>query len=619
MSKKIILNCSPPTEIKMPSPPLSALKSYLVQHGYDVKIIYWNILFYDLQKKFILTSKSLSDNQNALLLFLNYLAIENKDELLYKKMKVILTSISPDYLHKEQAFYDEHMHFYKKETDKIIECVISKFDFSEILYFGFSLKFEQWLFASLLAHKLKAIDKNIPIIVGGISTKESAKSFLKSFDCFDISMWGEGEIHLLKLSQMLEENGLHDFSVVSNVTYRKNDGVIISSKNDKSFVDLSEKELYPDYTEYFEQIATTMPNYYGLRIPIEASRGCHWNKCHFCFLNAGYKYRTKSIKKIKGEILYMMEKHKICQFSFLDNDLVGRNLKDFDLLLDTFIEIRAKEPKFVICVAEIVTANLDRKLIKKMKEAGIYNVQIGYESLSDNLLKKIRKKNTFASNILFIKFAFLFKITIVGLNVILGLIEETEEDMLEAIDNLRFLRFFRTTNCVCHTPVMLGICGASKYAHQGGFYKESLVEATISTTLLKEKVNFKHGWHFFEYHKKGIGSFWPYFNRIDQYYMDTKYSYKVFEEGISILYSEYVNAEQVSSVQIDKLSLDYQILSKTNDKVISIQELSKEINNNIKECYSVEKIKERIEVYYKKGLIYHTKNFEEIISVINIE
>ena len=39
-------------------------------------------------------------------------------------------------------------------------------------------------------------------------------------------------------------------------------------------------------------------------IPIEGARGCHWNRCHFCFLNQGYKYRRKSAEVIKEEILY---------------------------------------------------------------------------------------------------------------------------------------------------------------------------------------------------------------------------------------------------------------------------------------------------------------------------
>lgn len=73
--------------------------------------------------------------------------------------------------------------------------------------------------------------------------------------------------------------------------------------------------------------------------------------------------------------------------------------------MDCLIEVRTIEPKFKIASVEIITKGLDDQLIKKMAEAGILSAQIGWESASNELLRKIDKKNTLASNLFFIKYA----------------------------------------------------------------------------------------------------------------------------------------------------------------------------------------------------------------------
>ena len=75
-------------------------------------------------------------------------------------------------------------------------------------------------------------------------------------------------------------------------------------------------------------------NYYGsCVIPIERSRGCHWNRCKFCYLNRGYKYRLKSTEKLYEEIVYMIENYGVYEFEFLDNDFIGTDLQQFETLL----------------------------------------------------------------------------------------------------------------------------------------------------------------------------------------------------------------------------------------------------------------------------------------------
>ena len=116
-------------------------------------------------------------------------------------------------------------------------------------------------------------------------------------------------------------------------------------------------------------------------------------------MNQGYKYRRKSAEVIKEEILYNIKKYSVYDFTFLDNDVIGKDREKFKNLLDKLIEIKNNHPKFRVMLAEIITRGIDFETIKKMHIAGFFHVQIGYESPSDTLLYKIDKKNSFASNL----------------------------------------------------------------------------------------------------------------------------------------------------------------------------------------------------------------------------
>lgn len=110
----------------------------------------------------------------------------------------------------------------------------------------------------------------------------------------------------------------------------------------------------------------------------------------------------------------LIKKYDVYSFGFLDNDIISNNSHRFSELLDILYDIKNNYPHFQIVLAEIITQGIDDDIIRKMALAGFVNVQIGYESPSNNLLKKIEKKNSFASNLLFIKFANKYNINVVG-------------------------------------------------------------------------------------------------------------------------------------------------------------------------------------------------------------
>lgn len=609
--KQIFLNWSPPAYIELPSPALSILKTYLERNTYKCKIVYWNVILYDLQKKFLKKNRNLSSDKDPLLLFLNYIALESKDRVLLDSVKAGLYANIPEYMIKGSTSYDEYMVSFKRDLDEILESVIEQECFKDALYFGFSLKFEQWVFAYLLAKKLKSKFPSIPIVVGGITSKKAAEAFLQNFKEYDFAIWGEGEESLLELSNRLS-GSYKDFSNIPRLAYRDN-SYIKFSKIQGEYVNLSTQEFVPDFHDFIHiKDKYKITNY---ALSVEFSRGCHWNKCHFCYLNEGYKYRRKSIDKINNELLNLIQTYNCYRYSTTDNDLVGGDLEYFDKLLDVLIGIKNRYPDFSIVVAEVITKGLSQQIIKKMSYAGLHNIQIGYENTSDNLLRKIQKSNTFASNILFVKFASLYKIKLTGLNVIYNLFEETDNDVIEAVLNLKFLRFYRAYMGLNHRLTPLTINTQSKYYKK---YSESIIKdewAPINTTTfhMREYWRNNSGWYILDYAKPSRNYLWLYFEEIDYYYISNKYRYSAKCKPEGIIITEYCNENIINVYTIENDSVDYQLFKYCNNEVVSLDYINRNVD------FSCEEMRLKLDFYFEKGLIYHNSNYTEIVSIINVD
>lgn len=626
--KNILLNWMPPSMVEMPSPAMSVLKQFLVSKGYNVSICYWNIKMLQLQKEFVwCTKETLTSNDiHAQLLFNNYLAIKQKDKVACAKIKSMLIALKPQYLDADLYFFDKHMEMYARKLDILIDEELENLNLSNILYLGMSANLYQWISGSIIAKKIKKINPNILIVIGGIGTKESAVSFLRNFEQFDIALWGEGEYNLLELTNCLSKDFItnEDMLKIPNLAYREGKEIIVSGIVNHTYVDLNSSDVSPDFDDYFEQLVDENKNKLGVKVNlfIEGSRSCHWRRCKFCYLNTGYKHRLRNVITIENQIRSLIEKYKVYQFSFLDNDIIANNWERFAELLDSLSSIKDDYPDFQIVLAEIITKDITSSFIRKMSMAGFKHVQIGYESASNTLLNKINKKNTFASNLLFIKYACKYNILVGGANIICGLLEETNEDILEGIENLRSLRFFFEHGKFRHTMSRLSILNSSRY------YKE--IDNKLSDFMLNNSVSMLPE----NYISKDILSTctitemitpfqdptWSFFSHVESYYLQSEYKYKIYEKGNILLYKEYLNGEIINELEIEYSSLDYLILKSANQSVLKFQKMrelivSSKENENITDC----------ELYHilgelkKEGLIYTPCDYSEIITIPDVE
>jgi Fe-S oxidoreductase len=609
--------------IELPSPSLSVLKQYLQNNDFEVEVIYWNLKFSELQCQFLWTENPIfyGKEKESLFLFFNYLAITYNDKQAYNYIKTYLMTIKPQYMGQEDDFFDTHMRIFSQKVDLLLNELIEQVFSPEILCYGMSVNLYQWVCSSIIAKKIKQKSNDCIIVIGGIGTKESAIAYLENFDIFDFAIWGEGEIPLISLCKELSHENFNE-SVLTNTAFRipEKNQIFISDNKKNNYVDLSSSVVLPDYSDYEKQ-KTQIEELKKIKIsiPIESSRGCHWRRCHFCYLNTGYRFRLKSIPSIIEEIKFMIKKYDPESFNFLDNDIIGGNIKRFDQLLDELIILKEEFPDFNITLAEVITKGINASIIKKMSLAGFTCVQIGYESASNSLLRKISKKNSFASNLLFIKFANSYRINVNGANVIMGLLEETRDDISEAIHNLQSLRFFLKQGRFRHHMSPLGIMHSSPYYEKikdelPNWKKHTFIDLLPEKYLKNDDTNH----NILEVTSHQFHSLWNNFQQIEQYYINNFYEYDLIGKNENVIYRERLNGEIINELEFEKTSADWFILEKANDSVVSFDD----IRDSLKEHFMMEflnvEIFHMIEELLSAHLIYTTDDYSEILTIIDI-
>lgn len=515
---------------------------------------------------------------------------------------------------KGNEYIYEYFHSFNQKLNCWFENEISQIKFDDYLFVGFSAQFYQWLVANLFIDKIKTAYPNTHILVGGFGTKEEAVTFLKNFPHVDYTSWGEGEYSIQQLALYLDGEKAA-LSSIPNTVYRIGDEIKVNLLRNV-YVDLNKSKM--DFSDYFKSIQGFSLDQ-ELSLPIEGGRGCSWKQCKFCFLNTGYKYRTKTNEQIIREIKEQVERYEVNRVLFLDNDIIGADMDNFIELLDMLIEYRKENNDFSILLAEIVTKGVPFNVIKKMALAGFESVQIGYESPSNNLLEKIHKKNTFASNLFFIKWANELGIRINGANVLRNLLEETTDDIKESIDNLYFLRFYFQKRLVCHSYSFLSVAKSSPYyrtllktnrltewgqSHLAQFTPENYMSLEDKFIL------------FFDFIKPEYNHLWDTFQQIEQHYINNIYDYQLIIESNSVFYREFYNNTLIKEIEFETDDIYWEVLQLCDSEVLSIEQITRKLGN--KKSKEGETLPEVILNLEKEGLLYCNDNKTEIVTVLDI-
>jgi ribosomal peptide maturation radical SAM protein 1 len=255
---------------------------------------------------------------------------------------------------------------------------------------GFTSVFQQQVASLALAKRLKAVDPDVFIVFGGANCEGAmGAEMVRQFPFIDAVVSGEGDIIFPTLVQRVLQ-GQPIFDLQGVYTRRK---PVLLSPDERYPTAPSVRRMddlpYPDFDDFFQQLQTSSHKRISsrVRMPYETSRGCWWgekNHCTFCGLNGStMTYRSKSAKRALEELVYLTNRHPGYRIGVVDNILDMKYFKDFVPMLAE----RALDTKLFY----EVKANLKKEQLQMLHDAGITTIQPGIESLSDDILKLMRK------------------------------------------------------------------------------------------------------------------------------------------------------------------------------------------------------------------------------------
>jgi len=612
---KVILNYLPPGNLNYPSPSLSILQSFLNQHGHTTKTIHWNILM-----RRIMAYYSGSDGGVLTSLFPFFAAIANEydDAKVKNKLKSYLQTLQPYYKSTEN-FYSNSLEEITCMVHEIFQSELSK-DKNEALLFGISAKFYQWIPGIVLAKEIKKIYPNSKIVIGGLSGRDNAAAMMKKFHDFDYAIWGEGEYPLLDLCNFIEKKSV-DPAAIPRLVMREGHEIKVSKKNKSEYLDFK-NYIFPDLDDFFESIAEHNIPKDLVKIMLNTVNGCRWNKCSFCCYGENKVFRERTAENIFAEIRNCFEKNGVSNFYLADNDIVGKDVARFEKLLDLLIDYRKNEnPQCKIFGEMIPSRMITDDMFRKMPQAGFSTIFIGYEAISEKLLVKMNKENSFSVNIYTVKTALKYNIK-PGVNIIQGTPSETEEDIVDSIDNLHFLRFFFSAdnNKLAHNYSTLNLCkGARYYKNMPVEERKNFDENPVRDYLPQTFIDFDERFDFFCFARNVLKNFklWSDFVNIEKFYRKNKFTFEIIKNESSFVYKEFFNNTPIKNIEFEN-PVYLEILKEADCQIVTFDGLFRGLLDKHPEMTEVD-LKKYLGELKKNYLVYYNEEFSEIISVINSE
>lgn len=607
--RSVLLNCLPPTSSYRPGYSLSVIKSYLTQHGYNVRVKYWNIALKRAINHFWMEAYEdvkASPIVMDLMPFYTYYAITRNDNRALLNIKEYLLEFFPN-----AQDLDTHLLRNKELLCKLICEELEEINIEQFSYVYVQSKFYKYQLVAtgVLCEVIKSHYPSIITIIEAQEFSRKALAIMDSFPCYDFATWGEYELSLLTLLDTLESDDA-DITSAPNIVYRDSDNQpVVSQKAIKDYIDINNAP-YADFSDYMEQVDTEREQ---IIFPLEGGRGCHWNRCSFCYMNDGYRYRRKSPERMRDEVQYYIDNYGASMFYYIDNDVVGHDVNAFRNTLDYYIKIKEKH-NFGIDFSEFIARDLDAEIIEKMYKAGFQLIQIGYESTSDRMLQKINKKSHFAHLILVCKWCYRFGIDMAQQNILRSMPFESDELILENIKNLYYLRFLLSYDTFCHSMRQLCIVSTSRY------YKEFVNSGMITEwnyTPMKEfmvddfiKKAYSHD--VFLMRTNNSNPLWNLFVDTENFYKTRKFSYSV-----ELHNGEYVYIEKQQDKEIKRFviaPIEEKILRACDRQVRTLTEIVSIIGNN----YTESDLLSLLHSLARRGVLYMSDIYDEVVSLISL-
>lgn len=227
--------------------------------------------------------------------------------------------------------------------------------------------------------------------MGGPHASMAAEDCLRFIPDLDIVVRGEGEETMRELCRVLERNqGRDALSTVAGISYRRNEKIHSNPPRppieDLDTIPRPAYHLIPFEAYNFR---FDVPGQGPLpAVNMMTSRGCPFD-CNFCAtpINWGRRVRMRSAANIVDEIECLINEYGVKVIFFFD-DTFNTNPKRVHTICDLIIA--RKLDIYFKCDVRIDL--IDKPLLEKMKEAGLFHLSFGIEAGSERVRNAIVNK-----------------------------------------------------------------------------------------------------------------------------------------------------------------------------------------------------------------------------------
>lgn len=259
-----------------------------------------------------------------------------------------------------------------KETDLLKKSIVS---FKPELI-GISIHATQYVAAQKVITFVRSLS-DMPLMAGGPEVSANREKILEECQELDFLVYGEAEETIKEIVKGLAKNTT--LENIEGIIFRKNNKII---KNPPRQIIRDINQIpFPDYQVFgVKQIR---------EYHILTSRGCPYN-CIFCFSHIGRNWRERKAENVLAELKEAKDKFSIRSFGIWDSifNLTTEHVVEFCSAL--IKENLGLSWKCYNVRADAATA----EQAKIMRETGCREVYMGVETLDDEIMKRINKKET---------------------------------------------------------------------------------------------------------------------------------------------------------------------------------------------------------------------------------
>lgn len=283
-----------------------------------------------------------------------------------------------------------------------------------------------------LAKNIKKIHDDTPIFIGGPHATALPKETLNE-KYFDIAVMGEGEatvLDLLKLYEKKSELPRDELSEIDGIAYV--DGNSVKMNKNREFITDLDSIPFParnlmNMEFYLKPNIYTIRGVAGRITHVMSSRGCPYD-CIFCSSKLMWKRTVRyfSPEYVISEINSLVKDYDVNGINFQDDTFCANRLR-MKKICELLVSTGLNKNLFYSCQ---LRANLiDKEMLGWLKESGCVQVEYGFESGSERMLKRLKKDSvTVEQNKNAVKLTHEAGLRVLG-NFIIGAPGETLEDI----------------------------------------------------------------------------------------------------------------------------------------------------------------------------------------------